>query len=78
MQKSKEYYLQRNYYLQVFFVEWKYVIKEKRVHNYVTDDVEIFSDHENSDEEDSSDENSSEEHSSKENPSDEIKFFLNT
>ena len=62
----------------MFFVEWKYVIKEKRVHNYVTDDVEIFSDHENSDEEDSSDENSSEEHSSKENPSDEIKFFLNT
>ena len=54
------------------------VIKEKRVHNYVTDDVEIFSDHENSDEEDSSDENSSEEHSSKENSSDEIKFFLNT
>ena len=52
----------------MLFVECKYVIKEKRVHNYVTDDGEIFSDHENSDEEDSIDENSSEE----------IKFFQNT
>ena len=78
MGKSKEHCLQRNHYLQVLFVEFKYVIKEKRVHNYVTDDVEIFSDHKNSDEEDSIDENSSEEHSSKENCSEEIKFFQNT
>ena len=78
MGKIREHCLQRNYYLQVLFVECKYVIKEKRVHNYVTDDGEIFSDHENSDEEDSIDENSSEEHSSKENSSEEIKFFQNT
>ena len=78
MEKGKEHYLQRNYYLQVFFVECKYVIKKKRFHNYVTNDVEIFSDHENSDEEDPSYENSSEEHFSNENSSEEIKFFLNT
>ena len=28
----------------MFSEEWKYVIKEKKIHNYITDDVEISSD----------------------------------
>ena len=40
----------KNYYLQVFLEECKYVIKEKKIHNYITDDIEISdSDEVNSD-----------------------------
>ena len=34
----------KNYYLQVFFVESKYVIKEKKIHYYVIDNVKISTD----------------------------------
>ena len=34
----------KNYYPQVFLKECQYVIKEKKGHNYITDDVEISSD----------------------------------
>ena len=34
----------KNYYPQVFLKEYQYVIKEKKSHNYITDDVEISSD----------------------------------
>ena len=37
------------YYPQMFLEECKFVTKEKNIHNYITDDVEIYSD---SDEED--------------------------
>ena len=45
-------------YLQLFLEECKYVIKEKKIHNYIIDDVEIFSD---SDEENYNEDNSDEE-----------------
>ena len=38
-----------NYYPLVFLKECKYIVKEKKIYNYITDDVEISSD---SDEED--------------------------
>ena len=34
----------KNYYFQVFLVECKYVIKEKKNHNYVIDNVKISTD----------------------------------
>ena len=34
----------KNYYPQVFLKEYQYVIKEKKSHNYIIDDVEISSD----------------------------------
>ena len=34
----------KNYYLQVFLAECKYVIKEKKIHNYVIDNVKISTD----------------------------------
>ena len=34
----------KNYYLQVFLVECEYVIKEKKIHNYVIDNVKISTD----------------------------------
>ena len=34
----------KNCYPQVFLKECQYVIKEKKSHNYITDDVEISSD----------------------------------
>ena len=34
----------KNYYPQVFLEECKYVIKEKKIHNYFIDDVAIYSD----------------------------------
>ena len=34
----------KNYYPQVFLEEYKYVIKEKNIHSYIIDDVEISSD----------------------------------
>ena len=47
----------KNYYPEVFLEECKYVIKEKKIHKYITDDIEISSD---SDEENSDEENSDE------------------
>ena len=44
----------KNYYPQVFLEECKYVIKEKKMDKYITEDIEISSDksdYENSDEE---------------------------
>ena len=43
----------KNYYPQVFLEEWKYVVKEKKMPVYITDDIEISSDfdREDSDEE---------------------------
>ena len=44
----------KNYYLQVFLEECKYVVKEKKMLEYITDDIEISpddSDRESSDEE---------------------------
>ena len=47
----------------MFLEECKYVIKEKKIPEYIIDDIEIFfdSDKENSDEENSDDENYNEE-----------------
>ena len=62
----------KNYYPEVFLEECKYIIKERKIHKYIIDDVEISSD---SDEEiiektqmekHSNEENSDEEDSSKE------------
>ena len=44
----------KNYYPRVFLEECQYVIKGKKIHNYITDYAEISSDEGNSDEEDSS------------------------
>ena len=68
----------KSYYPQVFLKECKYVVKEKKIPNYTTDDIEISSDsdnenfdEENSDEQNSDEENSDEENSSEENPDEE-------
>ena len=34
----------KNYYPQVFLEECKYIVKEKKIHNYFIDDMEVFSD----------------------------------
>ena len=49
-----------NYYPQVFLEECKYVLKEKKMRKYITDDIEIYndSDREDSDEKGSDKENS--------------------
>ena len=49
----------KNCYPQVFLEEYKYVVKEKKMPEYITDDIEISSDsdREDSDEENSDDEN---------------------
>ena len=50
----------KNYYSQVSLEEHKYVVKEKKIPKYITDDTEMSSDsdRENSDEESSGRENS--------------------
>ena len=50
------------YYPQVFLEECKYVVKEKMIPKYITDDIEISSDsnREDSDEGNSNEENSDE------------------
>ena len=50
----------KSYYFQVLLEECKYVIKESKKSNFITDDKEISSD-------DSDKENSGEENSNKEN-----------
>ena len=49
----------KNYYPQVFLEECKYVVKEKEMHKYITDDVETSSD--DSDKEESSGKENSDE-----------------
>ena len=54
----------KNYYPQDFLEVCKFVVKEKKMHEYITDDIEISSndsDREDSDQEDSNEENSNEE-----------------
>ena len=48
----------KNYYFQVFLEECKYIVKEKKMPEYITDDIEISS---GSDREDSDEENCNEE-----------------
>ena len=54
----------KDYYPQVFLEECKCVVKEKKIPNYIIDNVEISSD---SDRENSNEENSGEENSNEEN-----------
>ena len=54
-----------NYYLQVFLEEFRYIVKEKKMPEVITDDIEIFSD--NFDREDSNEENFDEENYSERN-----------
>ena len=54
----------KNYYPQVFLEKCKYVVKEEKIPEYITNNIEIFSD---SDREDSDEEISSEENSDEEN-----------
>ena len=55
----------KNYYPQVFLEECKYVVKEKKMTEYVNDEIEFSYD--DSDREDSDKENSDEEYSDAEN-----------
>ena len=60
----------KNYYPQAFLEEYKFGVQEKKMPEYITDDIEISSDdsnREDSDEEISNRENSDEENSSEEN-----------
>ena len=60
----------------MFLKECKYVFKEKKMSEYITDNIEISSnsDREDSDEENSNQENSDEEISDKENSNGKIKY----
>ena len=51
----------KSYYPQVFLEECKHVAKEKKMHKYITDKIEISSDEENSNKENSNEENFNEE-----------------
>ena len=54
------YRKEKDCYPQVFLEEYKYVVKEKKMSKFITDDKEISSDdsdRENSDEENSNEEN---------------------
>ena len=57
----------------MFLEECKYVVKEKKMHDYIIDDIEISSD---SDREDSDEKDSDEECSDKENSDEENLTFL--
>ena len=57
----------KNCYPQVFLEECKYIFKEKVMPTFTTDNLDIFSDEENSDEESSGEENYSENYSDEEN-----------
>ena len=48
----------KNFYLKIFSEQCKYVVKEKKISKFITDNIEIFSD--DSDKEDSDEENSDE------------------
>ena len=58
----------KNFYPQVLFQEYEYVVKEKKIPKYIIDNIEISSDfvRENSDEENSDKETSDEKNSDKE------------
>ena len=58
-----------NYYPEVFIEECKYVLKEKNISKYITDNIEISSDsyEENSDEENSNEKYFEEENLDEEN-----------
>ena len=49
----------KNYYPQVFVEEWKYIVKEKKMSEYITDDIENSVD--GSDRKDSDEQNYNEE-----------------
>ena len=55
-----------NYHPQEFLGECKYVIKEKKMPNYITDNIEVSSNEEHSDEENSDKKNCDEKNYSKE------------
>ena len=59
----------KNYYPQVFLEEFKYVTKEKRIPEYITEEIESSSgsNREDSDEENSNEENPNEENFNEEN-----------
>ena len=60
----------KNYYPSVFLEECKYIVKEKKMPEYIADDIEISSDssnREDSDEEKFNEENSDEENSNEKN-----------
>ena len=59
----------KSYYSQVFLEECKYVVEEKKIPEYITDDIEISSDsdREDSDEEIPNKKNSNLENSNEEN-----------
>ena len=63
----------KNYFSQVFLEERKYVVKEKRMPEYITDDIEISSD---SDREDSDEENPDLENFDRENFNEENEVTL--
>ena len=54
----------KSYYSQVFLEECKYVVEEKKIPEYITDDIEISSD---SDREDSDEEIPNKKNSNEEN-----------
>ena len=54
----------KKYHLQVFLEACTYIVKDKKISGYITDDIEISS---NSDREDFDEENSNEENSDEEN-----------
>ena len=62
--------VRKNYHPQMFLEECKYVVKEKKIPKYITDDIEISSndsDKENSNEEDSDEKNADKEKSDEKN-----------
>ena len=56
-----------SYFAQVFLEQCKYVVKEKKMLEYINDNIEISSDREDSDEENSNKKNSDEENYNEEN-----------
>ena len=59
--KDSVFRTDKNYYPQVLLEECKYVVKEKKMPEYITDNKNFFLISENSDEEISNEENSDEE-----------------
>ena len=64
----------KNYYPQVFLEECKYVVKEKKMPEYITDDIELSSD--DSDKGDYDEENSNEENTYEESSNEENKYRM--
>ena len=52
----------KNYYPQVFLEECKYVVQEKKISNYIIDDINISSDDSDRENSDYSDEENSQEY----------------